>query len=227
MTSPSDLASGYASSHRTYEFLGMGVALACMGCLLLRVASRPLPSSFVLLGAFVVGMLMADFISGAVHWACDTWGTPSTPLLGPLAIRTFREHHVDDKAILRHDFVETNGQSIALSVLPASVGLYVTRDGASGFWAASLLAMAVFVSLTSQIHKWAHMDRPPRVVSYLQRARVILSIEHHHVHHVHPHAANYCITVGWLNRPLRVLRFFEALEFVIERTTGYAPRGEL
>ena len=35
-----------------------------------------------------------------------------------------------------------------------------------------------------------------------------------------PHNDNYCITTGWLNAPLRGLRFFAGLEWLITRLTG-------
>ena len=84
----------------------------------------------------------------------------------------------------------------------------------------------VFVAFTSQIHKWAHTAEPPRVVQLLQRARLILSPDHHDRHHAPPYARNYCITVGWMNGPLRAMRFFETLERVIMTVTGAVPRED-
>lgn len=39
---------------------------------------------------FVVGQVVTDFVSGMVHWSCDTWGKLDTPLVGPTFIRSFR-----------------------------------------------------------------------------------------------------------------------------------------
>src|SRR5262249_37414314 len=81
-------------------------------------------------------------------------------------------------------------------------------------------------AFTSQIHKWAHTDSPSRIVALLQRARIVISPEHHSVHHSAPYNRNYCITVGWLNGPLRAVRFFEILERVITLLTGVVPRED-
>jgi ubiquitin-conjugating enzyme E2 variant len=179
--------------------------------------------------AIFTGILAADFTSGFFHWGFDTWGQVDTPVLGKLAIRTFREHHVDQKAITRHDFVETNGHNFALTVISSSFGiLYLySYDGLLGtFLGMSCLSTSLFVAFTSQIHKYAHMDNPPKAVELLQRARLILSPEHHALHHSAPYDRNYCITVGWMNGPLRAVRFFETLEKIISAVTGAIPRED-
>jgi len=44
---------------------------------------------------FVIAQFLVDFVSGILHWACDTWGHFKTPFIGPTLIRSFRMHHVD------------------------------------------------------------------------------------------------------------------------------------
>jgi len=57
----------------------------------------------------VIGFIMAefvvDFVSGILHWACDTWGEFTTPIVGPSLIRGFRMHHLDPQDITRHGFI--------------------------------------------------------------------------------------------------------------------------
>jgi ubiquitin-conjugating enzyme E2 variant len=177
--------------------------------------------------AFLIGLLGADFISGFVHWMADTWGTPDTPLVGKTLIRTFREHHVDQKAITRHDFIETNGSNMwggsSMLIFALIIG---GGDRLHALVQGSLLFFAIFVALTSQIHRWAHGDTPPLLVRWLQWSRLLLTAQHHERHHIAPFDRSYCITCGWLNQPLHSIRFFRTLEDLITALTGALPRHD-
>ena len=220
---------GYTQSHRAYEIGVSCVAVVLFGWLVVRLAKSPHISGFWVPLALLLGILAADFVSGFAHWAFDSWGSLDTPVLGRLAIRTFREHHVDEKAITRHDFVETNGHNMALSVPMYLGGVYALSGPPSlgmTFLGMVFLAGGFFVGITSQIHKWSHMTTPPAPIRLLQRARLILTAEHHALHHAAPYDRAYCITVGWMNGPLRAVRFFETLERVITAVTGAVPRED-
>jgi ubiquitin-conjugating enzyme E2 variant len=180
--------------------------------------------AFVLL-AIVTGFLLADFISGFFHWFFDTWFSPETPFIGKAFVRTFREHHVDPTAITRHDFVETNGSNILAGGVLVAVGhWFAEAEGA--FAAVALLFAGLFMSITSQVHKWAHSERVPKLVRLLQCARVILTRAGHAVHHKAPFDRAYCITSGVLNSTLHYTRFFRFLEWLISATTGMLPRRD-
>ncbi len=211
----------YTRSHRAYEYAGIAIGSASALALGWHLAHGPHVPLALGITAIVLGMLEADLLSGVVHWAFDTWGTSHTAVVGPLAIRTFREHHTDEKAMLAHDFVETNGHNFALSAVVCAGGWFAGTP----FMGLSLLAAAIFVSMTSQIHKWAHTERPPAIVRALQRMNVILSPEHHRGHHEDRHTRNYCITTGWLDAPLGLLHAWRALEALIVRLTGARPQG--
>jgi plasmanylethanolamine desaturase len=179
--------------------------------------------------ALVLGWLAADFISGFVHWMGDTWGSVNMPVLGKAFIHPFREHHVDPKAITRHNFLETNGNNCLVS-LPALLPVVFIPIGPDAFGhlflAMCVFAMTIWVLLTNQIHKWAHMDTPPKWVKAMQKARLFLDPGHHGIHHTAPYDTHYCITTGAWNPLLARIRFFRHVERLVTRLTGLVPRRE-
>ena len=178
------------------------------------------------------GALSADLASGLVHWAADTWGHQAWPIVGPTLIRSFREHHLDQDAITRHDFIETNGAT-ALILVPVILGVHLSLPHDGSAWTrlhyqGALFALSVnlFVFVTNQIHKCSHLERPPRLVRLLQSLRVILPATHHQGHHTGQHTSRYCITTGWLNPLLDRIRFFRAFERAIQAIFAFEPRED-
>ena len=224
-----NLAEGYDRTHRAFEIIGISLFFACE-FLIVRNLVLGWNGAWWLVGfAAVAGYLGADFISGFVHWAGDTWGSPNIPILGRNFIRPFRHHHVDPKAITKHDFIATNGNNCMttlVAVMPASLVQVEVDEFLAPFflWFVAFLTAAVFG--TNQFHKWAHLDAPPWPIRLLQRWNLVLGPNHHDIHHTAPYEAYYCITVGWLNRPLHAIRFFPRLERLITRVTGVLPRRD-
>ena len=187
-----------------------------MSCRVVAVVRTP--GDWIYLGfTALFGYLGADFISGVVHWAGDTLGDESTPFLGKNFVMPFRQHHVDPKDITRHDFIETNGNNCIVVLAPLGAAyLLLPEETGLGFFSATLMGfVGLFIVATNQFHKWAHADAPPRIAAALQRWGLILSTEHHDIHHADPHDRHYCITVGWMNPILNRIRFFRAAEAVI------------
>ena len=71
---------------------------------------------FYVFGCSIIGYFVADLMSGIVHWIGDTIGTETTPIIGPILIKGFRDHHVKPNAMLEHDFIETNGNSALMTI---------------------------------------------------------------------------------------------------------------
>lgn len=159
--------------------------------------------------------ITADFVSGLVHFLADNFGNPDTPVFGKLFIYSFREHHVDPKAITRHSFIETNGANCLVS-LPGLIYFYYASSPVVDYtFRFYFLFFYLGIFMTNQIHKWSHTDFPPVFVAWLQRMHIILPPRHHGVHHTPPFDKYYCITCGWLNAPLTSLHFFQALKRVL------------
>ncbi|MCE9667401.1 fatty acid desaturase family protein [Myxococcus stipitatus] len=221
------LASGYSPAIRAMEIGAIVSFTALELALVYRLYNNPHGGPWLLLSAVLLGYLAADFVSGFVHWMGDTWGSTEMPVLGKALIRPFREHHVDEKAITRHDFVETNGNNCLIS-LPVAIAAVSMPLSSSGwvFCASFLGAMIFWVMATNQFHKWSHMDTPPALIGFLQRVHLILPPEHHRIHHTAPFNKYYCITVGWMNRPLTMVSFFPLMERLVTWATGLVPRED-
>ena len=172
-------------------------------------------------------MVAADFLSGLVHWAADTWGSERMPVIGRRLLHPFRVHHVNPDDFLRRRFVDTNGDVAVLVIPVLTAALALQLDGPWGVAAVVFLgSFSGIALLTNQVHQWAHQPRPPSVVRLLQGCRLILAREAHARHHQPPYAANYCIATGWCNRPLAAIDFFRRLERAVTGLTGLHPRQD-
>ncbi|KAK2496686.1 hypothetical protein MC885_018554, partial [Smutsia gigantea] len=203
-----ELAALYSPGKRFQEWCCVVVCFSLIAhnlvhlLLLARWEHTPL----VMLGV-VTGALIADFLSGLVHWGADTWGSVELPIA---FIRPFREHHIDPTAITRHDFIETNGDNCLLYP-----------------WECFVFCLTIFGTFTNQIHKWSHTYFGlPCWVILLQDWHIILPRKHHRIHHVSPHETYFCITTGWLNYPLEKMGFWRRLEDLIQGLTGEKPRAD-
>jgi plasmanylethanolamine desaturase len=225
-----ELARGYTATHRRLEIAAFLLWCGLYGWAVLRLIDRGVAGlGWEIPVALVLGVVVADWVSGTIHWACDTWGSARTPVVGQSVIRTFREHHVDQTAITRHGFIETNGACVVGAIPWVILGIFapVAADTALGksvtLWTVSV---GVFGAFTSQIHKWSHQVEPPWLVRALQNLRLILPAAHHQVHHTAPHTGSYCITAGWLNPLLDRSGYWRVLERLITAVTGAVPRAE-
>ena len=211
---PSLPSYSYSPSHRALEVVAMFFAFALV-VVTLVLAVRALPPGAGHKAALFTfgGLCLADFFSGVVHWAADTYGSPTMPIFGGF-VRTFREHHADQHDITRHDTIETNGDASIFST-PVHLAFLLWVENPFGLW----VLFGVFAGsyFNSQIHKWAHTARPPAWVRVLQKSRILLSPSHHAHHHSGPHLTNYCITTGWMNSLLDQGRFFRVVEWLLHR----------
>lgn len=203
------------------------VALLLIAAVGVRLSERIDLTQWWVPVALVAGVVAADFVSGLLHWSADTWGRAELPVIGPRFLVPFRVHHLNPDDFIARRFVDTNGDVAALTV-PALGGLLVLPldtiwQQAFGIACLGLCALG---GMTNQIHQWAHMPVPPKLVRGFQRLGLVLRPRSHSTHHDRPYDANYCITTGWCNRPLEAVGFFRRLERAITRLTGVPPRAD-
>src|SRR3954453_14805551 len=181
------LRQGYSPAVRKFEIASIAAYAVVMAWLVAHLAPRALDKPFLAMSALMLGFVAAAFGGGFAPGAADTWGAPEWPVVGKALIRPFREHHVDQKEIPRHDFIETNGNNCFISIPAATLAALLPAGTVWYFGAALTFAMCLAIFGTNQFHKWALMDRPPRYVRALQRASLILPPDHHAVHHTAPY----------------------------------------
>jgi len=225
------LAKAYNPAYRKVEVASMfAFALLAATCIF-KVVTHALEARHWMWAGWglLVGWIASDFTSGFVHWAGDTWGSVDWPILGNSLIRPFREHHVDQLAITRHDLVEASGSHCLISLPVLAMATLIPMRPESGlpfFLVSAAYSLTVMTFWTAPIHAWAHRAENPWWIRKLQQLHVILPPDHHDVHHQHPHMHHYCITSGWMNGILDKTGFFRRMETLISGLTGARPRED-
>jgi ubiquitin-conjugating enzyme E2 variant len=205
------------------RWLGRAAAIAptcavtgLLALLLVRVARAVGDGAgLALLGlAGWLGWIASDLASGVVHWLCDRYGDERTPVVGPLVIAPFREHHVDPLLLARKDFFDgaSSNAWLALTVLVPWAAFGPPLEGALAIFLTGFVAsLCAGVFLTNTFHQWAHQADPPRAARWLQALHVAIRPERHALHHASGDAA-YCVTTGFCNPALDRWRVFERIE---------------
>jgi hypothetical protein len=171
-----------------------------------------------ILAVCFLAFVTADFMSGLVHFLCDNLGSPDTPVLGQKFIKAFREHHGDPAEMTKGDFIEVNADNFFVC-LPVLVPSVVWLDVHHHLYLAAYLAiLMVFITITNEVHKWAHMPEVPPVMARLQHTPLFLDPEGHRRHHTAPFDSHYCITSGVLNPLLARTHFWQGLLRVCRRS---------
>lgn len=200
-----------------------GIAVWAVFCVAFaqRGLSGPAPGAVAILVTALLGIAVADFMSGVIHWFFDTFLEESTPIVGPQFVAPFREHHRDPLAMTRHGFLELNGNNCLASLpLNLSVWWYAPAEPESVVAVAGYLFLVTFsftLTATNQLHSWAHQPVRPLLARWLQRCGLAISPAHHARHHAPPHNMSYCVTNGWVNSLTDRFRFFVHAERVLVR----------
>jgi len=176
------------------------------------------PQYLILIPGFFIGYLIADLITGMVHWFADTYGSIETPIFGANFIEPFRWHHIDPKAMCKHSLPGTMGDSCFLSHPAQTLIILIFYYTEPNFWitaACLTLNIAVVATVFANLfHKWVHYspEERPRIAVFLQKYRLILEPEHHNIHHASPFETYYCVTNGWMNWFLHKINWWRNLE---------------
>lgn len=152
-------------------------------------------------------LLAADFVTGLLHWAEDTWLAPGkSALLDAWVVNDNIEHHRSPGKIRAGHYWLTNRVCIVMAAAAAALCF------AGGVRSWEVYLVLALLSQSNQIHLWGHTSRPPRIVALLQRLRLLQSAKHHAKHHKSPYAVRFCTMTELLNPLLDAAQFWRALE---------------
>lgn len=170
--------------------------------------------------------VLADIISGLVHWFADTYGKVEWPIIGNTFIRSFLEHHIDPLSITRHDWIETNGANFFIGI-PLLILMYLFEAFIPNTIIILFALTNIWTALTNQFHKWAHTPRPNQLAKILQASKLVLSTETHAQHHKSPFDINYNITNGHTNIIFERFKIYRRLEKIFSILFKLNPHRNL
>lgn len=215
------------AGQRAFEIVSLTTACSLLIWHVLTLAATADLDWYWAVIVVLAGVAAADLVSGLIHWFADTWGSETMPVLGRRLLWPFRVHHINPRDFLRRDWIDTSGDVAALVAVFLAAGLLLPVDQTFGqAGRLFLIAFAVGGLPANQVHQWAHMPHPPRVVVFLQRTGLILGRRAHAEHHRKPHTTNYCLATGWMNPIASAVDLFPRLERLVQRATGVPPRGD-
>jgi plasmanylethanolamine desaturase len=164
----------------------------------------------------VGAVLLADFFSGAVHWAEDAYARKDTPIIGKWIGQANIEHHVKPRAFVMRSWWQSSWD-LALASTAVVIGAWWLNILTWQVW-----LFAIVAANANQIHKWAH--RAPHengvLVTWLQRMKLIQTQRHHAKHHSGKKDSHYCSITNFLNPILEELEFWQKLERFNARVFG-------
>jgi len=176
---------------------------------------------FILLKIILI-IILADFISGFVHWLEDAYAKPEMMFFGEIA-RENLLHHDKPRDFLKKSWWQSSYDLIALGLV-----ILVVSWLAFGIMSVWLVLLVVLSVNANQIHKWAHQNRQERpwIISKLQDWNIVQGARQHGRHHRGEKNTYYCVITNVLNPVLEKMKFWIGLERVILMTTGVQRRQD-
>jgi ubiquitin-conjugating enzyme E2 variant len=172
--------------------------------------------------AVAAAVLLADFVSGAVHWAEDTYARfkprRRVPLINTIALDNDL-HHRRPRDFLARSWWQSSWDLVLIGAA------LIALAHATGHLSCALLVFVVLSINANQMHKWAHRNphENPRWVTALQRSYLLQTPRHHGRHHQGDKNSHYCVVTNFLNPLLEEVSFWRRLERLVSRCRGDVP----
>lgn len=171
----------------------------------------------------IVGVvLLADFVSGILHWLEDTYGSEKTPLLGRIVVKPNVIHHHQPREFTKSPFWRRNSVTMILAAIILALGTAFL--GAS--W--QLYLFCALAAVSNEMHCWTHRSPEENgwFINLLHRCRILQTPAHHAVHHTDPKNRAYCVLTNYVNPLLDRMEFWRRAEIVIFHIFHIRPRPD-
>lgn len=160
---------------------------------------------------FIGVVLLADFVTGLIHWMEDSYWSPETPVLGKWLVIANLAHHKNGQEFLQKSWFESSWDLLLAGITLVSIAYFMD------FLTWEICLFALIIVNANQIHKWAHITRyenKPRIIGMLQKVYILQRTHHHGQHHRKPNNSHYCTVTNALNPILDKSGFWRGLEFI-------------
>lgn len=176
--------------------------------------------------ALFVGLFFADFFSGFVHWATDTWFDERVSCR---VVSIAREHHIYPQHIVGYTARDYLGYSCWPTFLvmgPIIAMLTLVLQFSTGVYFAAVISNIVILVMAfgTYAHRLGHTRSKSRFIEILQRYRLLNSLAYHGLHHTGQHDGRYSVINGWADEILDRIGFWRVIENLIHAMTGMEPR---
>lgn len=163
-------------------------------------------------GEALTGLLLADFLSGLIHWWEDRVGKEDG-LLGRWVVRPNRQHHREPLAFVAAGiWFRSSTTFLAAGILSL---IWLAAFGPGIIWASATISGA----MANEVHRWAHVSaRAPGPVRIMQAMGVLQSPGHHGWHHCNIRTVpqKYCVLTNFCNPLLDRIGLWARLEAGLE-----------
>jgi len=174
-----------------------------------------------MIGSVLICLWIADFITGLVHWAEDTYCKDGYPIIGKLICEPNRLHHSDPNLMVRTGtFISRNILQWVLSLVSFVLLYFVDYANIYTFM------VLLFASFGNEVHRWNHMSKSGYVITFIKEMGLIQAQRQHSLHHRPPYDKYYCVLTSQVNPVLERIKFWRGLEYMIRLTTGVSPIGK-
>jgi len=169
----------------------------------------------------ILAWLLADFLSGVIHWFQDRYCKRHWPIIGDIFVKPNDIHHVTPRSFTDDGFLLRNWASFAVATM---CGVLFWATGALNWFTGGFTVASSF--MPTQAHYWAHRTAKQNgpLITKLQLLGVIQSGRQHWCHHRGNKDKFFCTMTDYMNPILEKIQFFPLIESAIYKLTRIKPK---